>query len=288
MNRRRWCLYGALPFGALVLTGCHHCGSQSCYPPAPVVRSAGILPAHPLTPCQSCPAPPAATLYPAGPLPQAGSNFQPMPPGPLQQAWGPASPPGVNLGGPVPVPSEESRESARIRPPESEEPPRAGNPEKATPTPRLPVGIANFTPVISGVASGLRPLVDGVDWLKNNDYKTAVQIRTPGENGDGDRNLFELRGLKYITLEVSPRTLTPRLVDEFNKIVADPTNRPLFVYDKDGSLAGALWYLHFRTVDKMSDEQARKQAAPLGLKENAEGPQGELWLAIQKYLAEQK
>jgi protein tyrosine phosphatase (PTP) superfamily phosphohydrolase (DUF442 family) len=194
----------------------------------------------------------------------------------------------VNLGGPEPIPSDRSRESARITPPESPEPPQAGNPEKPRPTPRLPAGIANFAEVIPGVASGLRPMFDGVDWLKANGFKVALQIRAPGENGDGDKNLFEQRGLKYLSLEVSPKTLTPQVVDDFNRIVADPANRLLFVYDKDGSLAGALWYLHFRTAGKLSDEEARKKAAPLGLKEDAEGSQREMWIAIQKYLADQE
>jgi len=191
----------------------------------------------------------------------------------------------VNLGGPVPIPAEGSRESARITPPESPEPPRS-NPEKATP--RLPAGIANFAEVLPGVAAGLRPMFDGIDWLKSNGFKVALQIRAPGENGDGDKNLFEQRGLRYLSLELSPKTLTPQMVDDFNKIVADPANRPLFVYDRDGGLAGALWYLHFRTAARMPDDEARKKAASFGLKEDADGLPRDLWVAIQKYLADQE
>jgi hypothetical protein len=61
----------------------------------------------------------------------------------------------------------------------------------------------------------------------------------------------------------------------------DPANRPLFIYDKDGSLAGALWYLHFRMIDQQSDETARAAAARIGLKEEHK----DLWLAIQKILS---
>jgi protein tyrosine phosphatase (PTP) superfamily phosphohydrolase (DUF442 family) len=304
MNERRSWFYCALPLGTLGLAGCQHCGGQSCYQPAPpspvMVRSAAVLPAHPLAPCAVCPAyptppphaaAPAVALNPPAPVnpPAAAGGYQPLPSGPVQQAWGPASPPTANLGGPVPVNPERPRESARLGAPESAEPPKAvpPGPERA-PTPRLPVGIANFAEVMPGVASGLRPMLDGLDWLRANGYKTALQIREPAENGDGDRHLLQQRGLTYLSLEVSPKTLTPAVVDEFNRIVADPANRPLFVYDKDGSLAGALWYLHFRTADKLSDEEARKKAAALGLKEDGEGPQRELWLAIQKYLAERE
>lgn len=291
MNGRRPWFYLALPLGALGLAGCHHCGTRSCYPPpAPAVRSAGILPAHPLTPCQACPAgpaPPAVTLNPPAP------GYAPLPPGPAEPGWGPPEPPGASLGGPVPTGPERPRESARLGAPESSEPPKTlppggGEKPRRPPTPKLPVGIAGFAEAVPGVASGLRPMLEGLDWLKANGYKAALQVREPGETADGDRRLLEQRGLKYLTLEVSPKTLTPEVVDEFNKVVADPANRPLFVYDKDGALTGALWYLHFRTAAKLSDEEARKKAAALGLKEDGDGPQREMWLAVQKYLADQE
>jgi protein tyrosine phosphatase (PTP) superfamily phosphohydrolase (DUF442 family) len=219
-----------------------------------------------------------------------------MPSGPVEQAGGTAAPPGVSLGAPVPVVPEQSRDSARLNIPESNEPPRASPPEKAggaegpdkdRRSPPLPVGIANFAEAVPEVASGQRPKLEGLDWLKDRGYKAVLQVRAPGEDGDGDRRLMEIRGLKYITLEVSPRTLKPELVDQFNKIVADAANRPLFVYDNDGSLAGALWYLHFRTADKLPDEEARKKAAALGLKEDGDGARREMWIAVQKYLADQ-
>jgi protein tyrosine phosphatase (PTP) superfamily phosphohydrolase (DUF442 family) len=291
-GRRSW-ICCTLP---LIFAGCHHCGTQSCYQPAPVIRSAGILPPAPLTPCQSCAVPPpAAPFIPPAPVaPPSDSGFHPMPPGPAPSQWGPASPPGVSLGVPVPA---LPRESARVGVPESPEPPKAPNAEmprepeaavKPRRSPSLPAGIANFAEAVPGVAAGLRPTLDGIEWLKTNEYRAVLQLRAPGENDDGDRRGFEQKGLRYISLEVSPKTLTPQLVEEFNKIVTEPGNRPLFVYDADGSFAGALWYLHFRTAGKLSDEEARRKAAALGLKEDAEGGPRELWLAIQKFLDEMK
>jgi protein tyrosine phosphatase (PTP) superfamily phosphohydrolase (DUF442 family) len=233
-------------------------------------------------------------LNPPAPVgaPPAGA-YQPMPPGPLQQAAAPPAAPGVSLGVPVPSDAERQRESGRLGTPQSPEPPRVppekpDGAEKPHRSPELPVGIANFAEALPGVASGLRPMLDGLDWLKANGYKAVLQARTPGESADADRQLMQRLGLKYLTLEVSPTTLTPEVVAEFNKIVTDPASRPLFVYDKDGSLAGALWYLHFRTAGQFSDEEARKKAAPLGLKEDMDGPQREMWLAVQKYLADRE
>ena len=76
-------------------------------------------------------------------------------------------------------------------------------------------------------------------------------------------------------------------MDEFNRVVGDRTGSPLFVYDRDGMLAGGLWYLHFRTAEQQSDEVARLRAARLGLQEDADGSHRAMWLAIQKVLSEQ-
>jgi hypothetical protein len=77
------------------------------------------------------------------------------------------------------------------------------------------------------------------------------------------------------------------VADEFNRLVGDRAAQPLFVYDREGMLAGGLWYLHFRIIDGLSDEPARVKAASLGLKEDANGAHRGMWLAIQKLLSEQ-
>jgi protein tyrosine phosphatase (PTP) superfamily phosphohydrolase (DUF442 family) len=173
-------------------------------------------------------------------------------------------------------------------------PPDFGSPAPSKPavaeergtTPALPVGIAQFAIAKEQVASGLKPDVEGVQWLQDNGYRTVVFVRRTGEDDTAERKIFEGRGLKYLSLESSPDTLSSA-VEKFNQIVADKSGHPLFVYDKDGTLAGALWYLHFRTVDKAADEEARTKASRLGLKEDKSEDQRLLWLAIQKYLGEQ-
>ncbi len=90
--------------------------------------------------------------------------------------------------------------------------------------------------------------------------------------------------MSYISLEVSPQTLTPAKVEEFAKRVRDAAGQPMFVYDVDGAIAGSMWYLYFRTVDNDIDEVARIKANRLGLREDREGTHRLMWLAVQKYL----
>jgi protein tyrosine phosphatase (PTP) superfamily phosphohydrolase (DUF442 family) len=160
---------------------------------------------------------------------------------------------------------------------------------KTEPKPQggLPVGIPQFALARDQVANGLRPaLDDGLDWLQANGYKTVVCLHQPGEPIAADRKQVENRGMKFVALQVSPQTLNQKVIDEFNRLVADSGQLPLFVYDRDGSLAGSLWYLHFRLTQDASDEKARRLAGPLGLRPEAEGLQREMWLAVQKYLSD--
>jgi hypothetical protein len=78
------------------------------------------------------------------------------------------------------------------------------------------------------------------------------------------------------------------VVDEFTHIVSNADSHPLFVYDKEGALAGGLWYLYFRIVENASDAEARTKAARLGLKETGDGLHTEMWLAVQNYYSKQR
>jgi hypothetical protein len=149
----------------------------------------------------------------------------------------------------------------------------------------LPVGIAQFAVAREGVTSGLKPSLDGFDWLKEKGYRTVLHVRKPKADDSGDRKQAQKRGFKFVSLEVSPATLTAKVIKDFTRIIQDNKGYPLFVYDEDGALAGGLWYLYFRTVENDSDESARVKASRLGLKEDGDGDHLAMWTAIQKYLS---
>ena len=45
----------------------------------------------------------------------------------------------------------------------------------------------------SRVTSGLRPQLDGLDWLQAHGYRTVLHIRAPGEDDTADRRQVEKR-----------------------------------------------------------------------------------------------
>jgi protein tyrosine phosphatase (PTP) superfamily phosphohydrolase (DUF442 family) len=215
-----------------------------------------------------------------------------MPSAPEDLTWrapGTHLPPLVQLRPPEPFTTIKPSETARLYPPQVDEkvtpaPRKPSVVEDRSPPPVLPVGIPQFTVVKEKVATGRRPMLDdGLDWLQSNGYRTVLYLRRPGEEDASDRKEVEKRSLKYLSLEVSPQTLTQKLIEEFNRIVRDAGGYPLFIYDRDGALAGGLWYLHFRTAEGATDEAARVRAGGLGLREERESHR-EMWLAIRQFL----
>jgi protein tyrosine phosphatase (PTP) superfamily phosphohydrolase (DUF442 family) len=221
-----------------------------------------------------------------------GSYSIPIPPEPN---WQPSTDPGVRLAPPQtaiaesPRPPSQGNDSARLSPPSTPEPPIASVPspparEPMGGTPALPVDIPQFALARPRVAAGQQPFPDGVAWLHANGYRTVLHVHKPGEDTAAARRQFEKYGLKYISLSVSPQLLVKDAVDQFNKMVSDENNLPLFVYDRDGSLAGGLWYLYFRMAQGATEERARSEAARLGFKEDRDDEHRTMWLAIQNFL----
>jgi protein tyrosine phosphatase (PTP) superfamily phosphohydrolase (DUF442 family) len=237
------------------------------------------------------PAAPAAPLF-NPPAPE--TRYTPTPAAPEVPSWQPnQNPPSVRLGAPEPFASGVPQDRTRLYPPVISEkvtpaPPKMPVVQESTPPPALPVGIPQFASARDKVAGGLRPLLDdGLDWLKDNGFRTVLHLRRPGEDTATDRKQVEKRGMKYLSLEVSPLGLSKQLLDEFNRTVGHAAGHPLFVYDRDGALAGSLWYLHFRTVDGSSDEVARIRAAALGLREERDGLHREMWEVTRQFSREQ-
>jgi hypothetical protein len=150
-----------------------------------------------------------------------------------------------------------------------------------------PAGIPQFALARPKVANGLKPFTDGITWLKAHGYRTALHVHAPGEDDTAARRQFEKNGLRFLSLEVSPDKLSKEVVEQFNRLVTESNNLPLFVYDKDGALTGGLWYLYYRLVEGAMDERARAEALRLGFSADQEPEHRTMWLAIQNFLKNQ-
>ncbi len=283
------------------------CGCKTTRPPAGVV---GVAPGQPV------PAGPEASALPPGAVatpppgstviqPQGGQAPLSGTQGNIPQAPAPSAPVEIRGYGPVSdstwhaptnggvtmaIPeAAPSRESVRLSQPEVPgAPPKPIISESRTAEPpAAPADIPHYNQVYDKVASGERPInLEGLEWLKSNGFHTALYLRRTTDNETSDRRQIENRGMKYLSIEVQPQNLRENL-DQFNQYVNNSGNYPLFVYakdSKDSMIIGSLWYLRFRTVDRMSESEARAKAARLGLQEEQTEANRPMWLAIQKTL----
>jgi protein tyrosine phosphatase (PTP) superfamily phosphohydrolase (DUF442 family) len=288
------------------MNSCDRCAANGPLPPRFAPNTAPVLPG-PGPAAVAAPPPPSAPFSPgaiappenlATPAPSSEiqqNNY--VSPGPSPAASPPAGAPGVYLQQPEPaaaVPEKSLPRAAapptETRPytPQTPEPPPAPPRDDRAASPALPVDIPQFAMVKPNIAGGQEPFAGGITWLKTHGYRTVLHIRPPGEDDSAARQQFERNGLRYLSLEVSPSTLSKDIVDRFNRSIADPNNVPLFVYDKDGSLAGGLWYLHFRLVDRATEEKAREDVERLGFKQDRGEAYLKMWLAVQNFLKDLK
>ena len=170
--------------------------------------------------------------------------------------------------------------SPPVAPPaEREKPQVASNPTSpaAADSPDEP-GIQRFAGVESKLAGGSLPDPTGLDWLVEKGYRTILDLRenpaaTPSFVSDCDR-----RGLRYVALPISLKTLDSVHIARFHAELAQANARPLYFCDTDGTRAGTLWYIHKVTVDRVDPLVARRDAEEIGLKNDA------FWKAAANYL----
>jgi protein tyrosine phosphatase (PTP) superfamily phosphohydrolase (DUF442 family) len=246
-------------------------------PGAIVVPPGGQLPANAVQSPQF----PAVQTTPPGPPIQTSPDIRHYQPA-TTDTWGPGK--GVQARFDA-IDGGQQPDGVRLQQPGAE---RAA-PQRLVPQRDIsgfPAGIPAFASVRENVSTGQKPFTDGLDWLKDNGYRSVLHIQAPGEADAADRRQVEQRGLRYLHIELSPETLNKKTVDSFTQMITDSGNQPLFVYDRDGTLAGPLWYLFFRTADHQPDDQARIRAGRLGLKDSQDPDQRAMWLAIQKYVGE--
>lgn len=254
--------------------GCGSAPGKSVFvpPPAP----APLLP------------PPGTTNVPPPNMPP--SNAFPIAPGNQPPTITPTPPPAPNQSKFEPqwqklearAPAPEQKPRVQLYAPEPIETEQGKKPTVRGAFPTIP----QFAIAKDNAFAGLRPKLDGLDWLEQNGVKTVVNVRLFGEDDSADKTQVEKRGMRYVAFEVSPVVLSKEKADEFIKLIREGSKQGIFVYDQDGSLAGSMWYLYFRLGEFIDDDAAQLRSRPLGLDTNRDGQHREMWLAVQKLLSE--
>jgi protein tyrosine phosphatase (PTP) superfamily phosphohydrolase (DUF442 family) len=225
--------------------------------------------------------------------PRVGGERLPDPEGPSGDF--PPAEPDVKLLPPRAA-SPYRRDVAKAIPDNGDEVPKADIPnplpkgDKAQPKESDVESLLRIRTAIPEVSAGLKPFdLADFKWLRKKGYRALLHLRDPDKDDVVAPRFCEKQGMVYRDFPVSPKTLTAKLYDDFAQIVTDTNNYPLYVYDKDGTVAGGLWYLYFRLEKNEDDKKARDRARRLGLDfESDLKEHRDMVLAVEKVLSERK
>ena len=140
--------------------------------------------------------------------------------------------------------------------------------------------IRRFTRLDGRLSGGALPTAEGLDWLAEKGYRTILDLREPSEVQAAFMNQVTSRGLRYLSIPISVKTVDTDHLSRFAFELSMPDARPLYFFDTDGTRAGVLWYVRRLTVDRVDALEATREAEELGLSKT----NTEFWAAAQAYL----
>jgi protein tyrosine phosphatase (PTP) superfamily phosphohydrolase (DUF442 family) len=130
----------------------------------------------------------------------------------------------------------------------------------------LPLGIAEFQPVNSNLSTGLRPDLEGLIWLQQQGFRSALFLRTASEDDSSDRTQFTKRSMSFRSVVIDAETIDLSTIQAVVDQLKESSTEKVFVYDRDGSRVGPLMYAKFRQSDGLSNEDAFSKSQRFGLK----------------------
>jgi uncharacterized protein (TIGR01244 family) len=129
-------------------------------------------------------------------------------------------------------------------------------------------GITNFTKVDAVVACGGATESSALPALKNDGFKSIVNLRLASENGaniEDSQAQAKALGLNYFHLPLSGASPDPAVVDQFLGIVARKENQPVFIHCASGNRVGAVWLVKRVLQDGWPVDKATTEAKAIGL-----------------------
>lgn len=228
------------------------------------------LPAKPAS--NARPAPPPAPDEAAGQDDNPLDHLPPLAlPGELTQDEtklpAPSAPRPEGTSGDRPAPEHSARADAPRREDASSPALVADAAPEPDASPATPTGIARFASVDPRLSGGAAPTSAGLRWLADKGYRTVLDLRESAEVAPEFIAEVASRGLRYVALPVTLKSLDPDRLARFQFELAAPEARPLFFFDSNGACAGALWYIRRVTIEKVDPQLARREAADIGLED---------------------
>jgi uncharacterized protein (TIGR01244 family) len=133
-------------------------------------------------------------------------------------------------------------------------------------------GVTNFCRLDPNFASGGATTPEAFATLKEQGFKTVINLRTasePGSDIPGETAAAAKAGLKYVSLPFSTAAPDVAVVDKFLEVVKDAANQPIYIHCQAGTRANAFWMIKRVLVDGWTTEKALAEADTLKMTNQA-------------------
>jgi uncharacterized protein (TIGR01244 family) len=130
-------------------------------------------------------------------------------------------------------------------------------------------GIVNYTKVDAVVACGGATETAALEGLKNDGFRTVINLRLPTEQGANvEENAARAKalGLNYLSLPFNGQSPDPKVVDAFLAAVANKANQPVYIHCGSASRVGAVWLVKRVLQDGWPVDKATEEAKLIGLR----------------------
>jgi uncharacterized protein (TIGR01244 family) len=130
-------------------------------------------------------------------------------------------------------------------------------------------GIVNYTKVDAVVACGGATETAALEGLKNDGFRTVINLRLPTEQGatvEENAARAKALGLNYLSLPFNGQSPDPKVVDAFLAAVANKANQPVYIHCGSASRVGAVWLVKRVLQDGWPVDKATEEAKLIGLR----------------------
>lgn len=113
-----------------------------------------------------------------------------------------------------------------------------------------------------------QPLPSDFEQLAKDGFETVVTLRTPGEINWDEKKAVESAGMKFVEFPFrAPEDLTDEVFDQCRLILCN--DKGVCLHCASANRVGAIWLVHRVLDGRMAIEQARREAATVGLRSEA-------------------
>lgn len=128
--------------------------------------------------------------------------------------------------------------------------------------------IINYNRATSQIATSGIIGHNGAEILAEHGFRTIIDLRTPAEGTNEEKQAVEAADLHYINIPVTGEGINQKQLATFTKVIEN-TAKPILVHCASGNRAGAMW-VAYRISQGVAPEIAIEEGKAAGMKAEME------------------